>query len=36
VSVAYPRANEQVERANDMIFDALKKRLYRENKKAPG
>jgi hypothetical protein len=36
VSVAYPRANGQVKRANDMILDALKKRLYRENKKAPG
>jgi hypothetical protein len=36
VSVAHPRANRQVERANGMILDALKKRLYRENKKAPG
>jgi hypothetical protein len=35
VSVAHPIANGQVERANDMILDALKKRLYRENKKAP-
>jgi hypothetical protein len=36
VSVAHPRANGQVKRANDMILDALKKRLYRENDKAPG
>jgi hypothetical protein len=36
VSVAYPRANGQVERANGMILDALKKRLYRENDKALG
>jgi hypothetical protein len=36
VSVAHPRANGQVERANGMILDALKKRLYRENDKAPG
>jgi hypothetical protein len=36
VSVAHPTANGHVERANDMILDALKKRLYRENKKAPG
>jgi transposase InsO family protein len=36
VSVVHPRANGQVERANGMILDALKKRLYRENKKAPG
>jgi hypothetical protein len=36
VLVAHPRANGQVERANGMILDALKKRLYRENKKAPG
>jgi hypothetical protein len=35
VSVAHPRANGQVERANGMILDALKKRLFRENKKAP-
>jgi hypothetical protein len=35
VSVAHPRANGQVERANNMILNALKKRLYRENKKAP-
>jgi hypothetical protein len=36
VSVAHPRANGHVERANGMILDALKKRLYRENNKAPG
>jgi hypothetical protein len=28
VSVAHPRANDQVERANGMVVDALKKRLY--------
>jgi len=36
VSVAHPRANGQVERANGMIIDALKKRLYTENDRAPG
>jgi hypothetical protein len=36
VLVAHPRANGQVERANGMILDALKKRMYRENDKAPG
>jgi hypothetical protein len=36
VSVAHPRANGQVKRANGMILDALKKRMYRENDKAPG
>jgi len=36
VSVAHPRANGQVERANGMIIDALKKRLYMENDRAPG
>jgi transposase InsO family protein len=36
VSVAHPRANGQVKRANGMILDALKKRLYKENNKAPG
>jgi hypothetical protein len=35
VSVAHPRAHGHVERSNGMILDALKKRLYRENKKAP-
>ena len=34
VSVAHPRANGQVERANGMILDALKKRMYRENEKS--
>jgi transposase InsO family protein len=33
--VAHPRANGQVKRANGMILDTLKKRLYRENDKAP-
>jgi hypothetical protein len=28
VSVAHPRANVQVECANEMVFDALKKRLH--------
>jgi predicted methyltransferase len=28
VLVAHPRANEQVERANRMVLDALKKRLH--------
>jgi hypothetical protein len=36
VSVVHPRANGKVKRANGMILDALKKRLYRENDKAPG
>jgi hypothetical protein len=36
VSVAHPRANGQVKRANGMILDALKKRLYRTNDKHPG
>jgi hypothetical protein len=36
VSVAHPRANGQVKRAIGMILDALKKRMYRENDKAPG
>jgi transposase InsO family protein len=35
VSVAHPRANGQVKRANGMILDALKKRLYKENDKTP-
>ena len=30
VSVAHPRANGQVEQANGMILDALKKRLYQK------
>jgi hypothetical protein len=36
VSVAHPRANGQVERANGMIIDGLKKRLYDENSKKGG
>jgi len=36
VLVAHPRANGQVEQANGMIIDALKKRLYKENDRAPG
>jgi len=36
VSVAHPQANGQVKRANGMIIDALKKRLYTENDRAPG
>jgi hypothetical protein len=31
VSVAHPRANDQVECANNLILDGLKKRLYDEN-----
>ena len=34
VSVAHPRANGQVERVNDMIIDALKKRLYQKEEKS--
>ena len=34
-SIAHPRANGQVERANDMILDALKKRLYQKEQKHP-
>jgi hypothetical protein len=36
VSVAQPRANRQVERANGLIIDGLKKRLYDENSKKGG
>jgi hypothetical protein len=36
VSVAHPRANGQVEQANGMIIDGLKKRLYDENSKKGG
>ena len=36
VSMAHPRANGQVERANSMILDALKKRLYEKEQKHPG
>ena len=35
VSVAHPRTNVQVERTNDMILDALKKRLYEKKQKHP-
>jgi transposase InsO family protein len=35
VSMAHPRANGQAERANGMILDALKKRLYRANDNHP-
>jgi hypothetical protein len=34
--VAHPWANDQVERANGMILDGLKKRLYDENSKKGG
>ena len=36
VSVAHPRANGQVEWANGMILDALKKRLYEKEEKHLG
>jgi hypothetical protein len=36
ISVAHPRANGQVERANGMIIDGLKKRLYDKNSKKGG
>ena len=36
VSIAHPRANGQVERANGMILDALKNRLYKKEEKHPG
>jgi hypothetical protein len=36
VSIAHPRANGQVERANGMIIDGLKKRLYDGNSKKGG
>ena len=36
VSMAHPRANGQVERANSMILYALKKRLFEKEKKHPG
>ena len=35
VSVTHPRANGQVERANGMILDAVKKRLYQKDEKHP-
>jgi hypothetical protein len=34
--VAHPRANGQVERANGLIHDGLKKRLYDANSKKGG
>jgi hypothetical protein len=34
--VSHPRANGQVERANGLILDGLKKRLYNENNKKGG
>jgi hypothetical protein len=34
--VAHPHANGQVERANGLILDGLKKRLYDENSKNGG
>jgi uncharacterized protein YrrD len=36
VLVAHPRANGQVERANGLILDGLKKRLYDKNCKKGG
>ena len=36
VSIAHPRANGQVEHANGMIHDALKKMLYMNEQKHPG
>jgi IS30 family transposase len=36
VSVAHPWANGQVERANGLILDGLKKRLYNKNSKKGG
>jgi hypothetical protein len=36
VSVAHSRANGQVERANGLIIDGFKKRLYNENNKKGG
>ena len=36
VSVAHPRANGQVERANGMILDALKKKIFDKNEKLAG
>jgi hypothetical protein len=34
--VAHPRTNSQVERANSLILDELKKRLYDKNNKKGG
>jgi hypothetical protein len=36
ISVAHPRANGQVGRANGMIIEGLKKRFYDENNKKGG
>lgn len=36
VSVAHPRANGQVDHANGLILEALKKRLFRDDGKYPG
>jgi transposase InsO family protein len=33
VSVAHPRANEQVERANEMILEALRKKVFNKDEK---
>jgi transposase InsO family protein len=35
-SVAHPRANRQVERANGMILEALKKKVFNKNEKLAG
>jgi hypothetical protein len=35
-SVAHPRANEQVERANGMILEALRKKVFDKNEKFAG
>jgi hypothetical protein len=35
-SVAHPRANDQIERANGMILDALKKRVFDKSEKLAG
>jgi hypothetical protein len=34
--MSHPKANGQVKRANNMILDALKKRLYNNEQKHPG
>jgi hypothetical protein len=36
VSVAHPQANGQIERANGLILDGLKKILYNKNNKKRG
>jgi transposase InsO family protein len=35
-SVAHPRANGQVERANEMILDALRKKVFDKSEKFAG